>query len=141
MRNEARVFAEHWFELIKEGKLNEAHQMSMGSEHRETPEIPLDEAYKLNSQMASSRDSFFLQPPLKYLVNDPKNCTVRFLSFAGSGTPDYRADTVLLRFSVRYIELDVPREMTFTMAVARYFEPRFEDHRWMIRGVANIETK
>ncbi len=140
MNSEAIAFAERWFALIKEGKLNEAHQMSMGSEFREAPEIPLKDAYRLNEQARNSRDSFFLQLPIKYLVNDPKNSSVRFLKLAGREV-DERAEVVKLRFSLRYRELEVPHEITFTIGVARYRHPRFEDHRWMIRGVTNIETK
>jgi hypothetical protein len=141
MRNDARAAAEKWFDLIKEGKLNEAHQMTMGSEFRESPEIPLDEAYKLNPKLANSRDGFFLQPPIKHLVNDPKNCTVQFVGFNDRGDVDERADSLKLRFKIRYKELGTPRETIFTMSVARYFQPLYEDHRWMMRGLAGVETK
>lgn len=141
MRSEARAAAEKWFELIREGKLNQAHQMTMGSEFREGPEIPLDEAYKLNAKLANNRDGFFLQPPIKYLVNDPKNCTIQFVSFIDRGDVDERADSLKLKYKIRYKELDIARETTFTIFVARYFQPRFEDHRWMVRGLASVDTR
>jgi hypothetical protein len=140
MNSEAISFAEQWFAMIKEGKLNEAHQMSMGFEHREAPEIPISEAYRLNEQAKNNRDAFFLQLPIKYLVKDPQNSNVRFLRLAGREV-DEKADVVKLRFSIRYRELEVPHEITFTIGVARYRHPQFEDHRWMIRGVSHIETK
>ena len=73
-------------------------------------------------------------------MKDPKYATVRFLRLAGREA-DERAEVVKLRFSIRYRELEVPRETIFTIGVARYRNPRFEDHRWVIRGVSNIETK
>lgn len=140
MQSEARAAAEHWFDLIKQGKLDEAHQMTMGSEYRETPEIPLKEAYRLSSQLSSGRDTFFLGPPLKYLVSDPENSKVRFVNF-GPRSSDEKANTIQLRFSIRYLEHDVPRETTFSMSVARYHEPKFEDHRWVMRGVSAVDMK
>jgi hypothetical protein len=140
MEREARAVAERWFAMIQEGKLNEAHQMSMGSEYREPPEIPLEDAYRLNPRAAESRDNFFLHHPLKYLANDPKNTTVRFLNSV-SRSVDEKASIVNLRFSIRYVDQDIPHETNFTIAVARYFKPKFEDHRWVMNGITKIETK
>lgn len=140
LSSEARAFAEHWFELIKEGKQNEAHQLSMAGEFREPPEIPIPDAYELNSQARSNRDSFYLQPPIKFLANDPKNTTVRFVSVVGRDT-DEKTDSVKMRFTMRYQDITMPRETNFTIMVTRERKPRFEEHRWYFRGITDVQTQ
>lgn len=140
MQSEAQAAAEHFFDLIMQGKLEEAHQMTMGSEYRESPEIPLKDAYELSSQLSTGRDTYFQTPPLQYLLKDPKNCKIRIIGF-GARSFDEKAEAIQVKFSIRYREQDIPRESTFAITAARYREPRFEDHRWVMRGITAFDAK
>jgi hypothetical protein len=140
LSSEARAFADRWLQLVKEGKLNEAHQFSLLPDLREPPEIPLEDAYEFNALARNNRDSFFLQMPIKFLANDPENCTFRFVQFVGRDT-DENFESIRMRYALRYLDLGTPREMNFTIFVSRYRNPRFEDHRWMVRSVGPADLK
>jgi hypothetical protein len=58
LENQARAFGSQWLELILEGKLQEAHQLTLRHDSRRSLEIELDEFYDDNRVAWENYDGF-----------------------------------------------------------------------------------
>jgi len=59
VKSRARRFATQWLELVRDGQLDRAHQLTLAAARRQSPEIPLAEFYLNNFDAARARTEFF----------------------------------------------------------------------------------
>jgi len=131
---QARAYADDWLELVRQKKLQEAHQLHGRGNQRAAEGTSLEEFYRNDSQGEGDYQMFFAREPLSTFVELPGPVQVEFkkidllLSYQGS-------DSVVLCYDVMY-DRD-GRQAVLPMRVVLKREPEFEtgDFQWFVEGV------
>lgn len=135
----ARKYADEWIEMIQQGRLFEAHQLTRSFFNREYPGTDLEVLY---SEKATNEDpnappqmaemsadiagtpyqqlnDFFREPPMSILRKYGKDCTVKFVKTVGSSRDGKYIDYVIQQYSLEYEENGQPQEQQFLITMKR----------------------
>lgn len=135
--NEARQVADQWLQLVREGRLAEAHQLHLSRSARQAPGLDLADFYKNTREARQDMDTFFSAPPLSQIVEAGPRGQLRFLqcdslqdeSYAGS-----RTDVACLRYALDYQRDGQPKTVTFIVYIARTSETDKPEANWDVRS-------
>jgi hypothetical protein len=78
LRGEARVLAEAWLQLVRDGKRQEAHQWHLPASERQLPGTSLAQFYSDSKPAKESLDQFFQAAPLSVIQIAPRGAKVRY---------------------------------------------------------------
>ena len=92
----ARNNAEIFLDLLRQQKLEEAHQLHLHQNQRRESDVSLEEYYGSRPEARTDYDAFFSVPPLDELVPSAATATFSFQGMDAYVHEDYE-DTLLLR--------------------------------------------
>ena len=104
--HEAQQLADQWLQLVRAGRLQEAHQLHLPWKDRQAPGTNLADFYKNTREPRSDLDSFFRAPPLSQIVDagpvraSCDSCSAR--ACKTSPTRDPRRTSATLRYALDY---------------------------------------
>jgi hypothetical protein len=75
----ARSFAEYWLELVREGRVHEAHQWSVPAEYRVPEDVDLKQFYDSDTDAKGDLDVFLEDDVLRVLVRAGRAARPRFV--------------------------------------------------------------
>lgn len=135
----AREFADDWIQMIQEGKLNEAHQLTRSFFNRQYPGTDLTKHYAKQvanqdpnappemSEMArdlagspyDQKMDFFRDPPMSIIMEKGTDCEVKFVKTIGSTRDGKYIDLVIHQYSLEYEENGRPQKQLFLITMKR----------------------
>jgi hypothetical protein len=140
---QARPLAQRWIELVREGRLYEAHQLHSPQRDRISPGGDLDDFYQGEDGAQSSLEVFFEQPPLSEIVRIGRRGQLRFegdedIDFAREGGA--KSEIVILRYAIDYEEDGKPQTLSFLVSVARKYDAEHREARWNVHEVIDPDA-
>ncbi|MEC9093646.1 MAG: DUF4190 domain-containing protein [Planctomycetota bacterium] len=150
MSQTSRVLAEQWIEMIQDGNLNEAHQLTRDFFNRVLPGTSLAKHYASAQESASEapnqkesaqemsgtayrqREDFFQQPAMKIIRDKGKACTVSHLGQVTSYRDGQFVDYVVHAFEVRYQENGQNAKNRFEITMLREVYPGHYGVHWAV---------
>jgi hypothetical protein len=81
IRGQARQFADQWLELVRLGKLHQAHQLHLLPAERQLPDTKLAAFYNNSEAARGQFTSFYNTKPLRLIVDAPPAAELRFARF------------------------------------------------------------
>jgi hypothetical protein len=141
---EARQHADEWLELVRTGRLSEAHQLHLTQESRQAPGTALDRHYDQSREAKRDRESFFQTPPLSILVAAGTRGTVRFADhdvLVTEWTSGSLQETIVERYVLDYEDNGRPRTLPFLITLLRWHHRSLGEIRWEVRDVSAVRTK
>lgn len=133
---QGRQFADQWLELVRAGKLYDAHQLTLPHNERQRPGVVLEKVYSDSAEAHRNFDTFVTAKPMKTLAAVKDSATYTFV--AGDGVPprEYTTEHVALRYTMRYTENGREREMPLRLVLDRDESERGRFY-WRIRGISD----
>jgi hypothetical protein len=100
LQEQARQFAEEWLQLVRDGKLQRAHQYMNPPGARLSSDAAIAEFYRTDAEAGEVMKSLFANEPLKTLSSMRSNGSVEFRALAGQSRRGF-SDDVILQYTVR----------------------------------------
>jgi len=138
----ARPHAQKWIELVRAGRLKEAHQLHLSQEERESPGADLEAFYRDEKGAHETLSSFFGQAPLSEIVRIGRRGQLRFegdvdVELTREGKA--RTDVVILRYAIDYEDDGKPQTLWFLVSLGRKYDTEHREARWNVRDVSSQE--
>lgn len=135
---ESQQLADKWLQLVRAGRLQEAHQLHRPHSDRQTPGASLEDYYKKTRDARLDLDSFFEGQPLRQLVAAGQQGQLRFLRYENLQNESYagqRMDVATLRYAFDYQQDSQPRTLEMRVAIARSLDSQGAEAHWELRSV------
>ena len=163
---QAREYSTAWLELVRQGRLQEAHQLTKHSAERLAPGVSLDEAYAQREQPKSKIDppamaangmegadleslmteslaaqfgSFYAKPPLAKLIALDRTWKAQYRGSIGHSRLNQYTRDVAQWFVVSYQDHGQPQTMDVVVVVERTSVDR--EANWRISTVSDRRDK
>ena len=149
--DQSRDFAESWIEMIQTGKLNEAHQLTVGFFSRVLPGTDLEKHYSSQKKLRiddspgnteamtdlsgtpyEQRNDFFAQPSMKLIRDHGTDCQVEFVRHLDRFRKGNLIDYVTHEFKLTYNEDGSPKTHFFTVTMIREHYPGKYGAHWAV---------
>ena len=160
MKRSGREFAEQWLDMLKTGRHNEAHQLTIGFFNRVLPGTDLEKHYSPNRSMMpngpqeimeASQDlagtpyqqkkDFFTHPTVKLIVDHAKDGEIRFVRDLESIRDGKMIDMVVQEFELQYEENSQPVNHLFMVTMKREDYPGNYGAQWAVDLIDNQRIK
>ena len=127
---EARVQAERWMNLVRDGNVNEAFQVRIPKMARRRQGQTWEEYYASNQTAREGLDEFYRRSPFKELREHGRRGELRFVG--NVSLKKYGADEQLFvqKFEFTYQEQGQTRSLTMQIALKRRYHERFSHCHW-----------
>lgn len=135
---QARPHAQKWIELVREGRLDEAHQLHLSEGSREAPGTDLDAFYQGEEGALGGRDTFFEHPPLSEIVRIGRQGQLRFVCDEAveiGRDGGKKIDLVVQRYAIDYEEDGKPQTFSFLISVGRKYDTERREAHWNVQDV------
>lgn len=132
--HQARVFADEWLALVHEGKLYEAHQLTVPHAERQIANADLAPIYEQSADVKAGYDRFFSERPAKTLARLGKRATYTYIGGAGISPREFITEHIALDYRVVYEEGGRERTLPIRIVLDRDQGPD-QEYRWLIRAV------
>lgn len=132
LNTQARVHAEHWIDLIRQGKLMEAHQLRLGFNERVEHDLDLKEHYKSELNRLNY-DVFATGSPIKELAKWGPQAEIRSVDnilIESTGT----TDIIKQRFHVVNESDGIHRVLVMDIAMLRRTFAGSSECRWEVHN-------
>lgn len=140
VKSEAEEFINGWFELLRKGEIEQAHQLSMQPQDRQIPEVDLMKYYKESEEARRGRDHFYVAPPLNKLVKDIKQGTIR-LDFEIAHERNLEGEYIDRQYSLVVDRGGIKETVPFRVVVRRTVHPKLKVGRWQIYSVTEPQVR
>ena len=137
---QAREHAEYWLGLVLEGRLHEAHQLTLAKDHRQSPNANLNEMYLDKSDLLESFEAFCDQSPMSKVIELGSKGRMRFVSREGieSDKPiGSIVDIVTQQFAIDSAEGDTSQTIPLAIGIAKSRLRRTGEAHWVIKGITD----
>lgn len=131
---QARVFADEWFELVRTGKLPEAHQLSLPHADRQLPGTLLSSVYEKSLDAGAKLKSFYEEKPAKTIAALGDRATYRFRAGAGIAPREFITEHIALDYVVTYEEDGREKTLPVRIVLDRD-EGDNGRFRWRVRAI------
>ena len=126
---DARTYAMEWFDMIREGRRDEAFQVRMPQEQRKSPSKSWDDYQEEMGDQKAQMAYFFEISPFKELDAYGQEGEVEFLgNVRMQPTGEDRA--VIQKYRLRYKEGGQPKELEFQIGLRRHYNPAYNQCYW-----------
>lgn len=139
LRREARPHSTKWIELVREGRLREAHQLYLPQRERQPLGANLHKHYEeADARTKEEIDAFFNDPPLSKIVELGQQGQLRFeadeevATFSESGA---RLDVIVQRYAIDYQADGKPQTLSFVVSISRQYDTEHGEARWRVREI------
>jgi hypothetical protein len=135
---QARVFADEWFELVRAGKLHEAHQLTLAPIERQKPGVSLEAAYGASAELEKMNKDFWKDTPLMREISSLKDqARYEYAGGEGISPKEFVTEHIALNYVMHYTEGG--NEFSIPIRIALDRSATMENHRytWRVRGVVD----
>ncbi|HPM80440.1 MAG TPA: hypothetical protein PLF81_07050 [Candidatus Anammoximicrobium sp.] len=135
---EAQQRADQWLQLVRAGRLSEAHQLHLSRSSRQAPGADLADFYKKTREVRLDMDRFFDAPPLRQIIAAGQQGQLRFLQCDSLQKESYaglRTDVATLRYALDYQRDGRPQTLTFLVFITRTVEGEKAEANWELRSL------
>jgi len=105
LRNEAKTYADRWFQHLREGRLAATYEMTRAPHLRQPSGISVTQHYESNPDAAANLDSFEKDGLVQMLLRLDRKAEIRYRFTEGSGRRK-EADLLSLIYAVTYPHQD-----------------------------------
>jgi hypothetical protein len=140
----AIAHSSQWLGLLGEGRLYEAHQLTIGKDERQPPGVDLDEYYENSQDVWEGFQVFISQPPLEQVIELGDRGQVRYIGrveVAHERPLGRLLDLVTLRYAVDYEQDGQARTVPLWVGVARTHVRDTGEAYWYISGVRDPDDE
>ncbi len=135
---QARPYADQWLELMRAGKLYEAHQLMQIAGERQKPGSSLEVFYKNSSDARKQLDHSFELKPALTIRNQAGDATYEYLGGDGvSSEEGGHIEFVSLRYLMRYEEHGLAKETPVRIVLQRGDSEQPGVYYWSIRTIVD----
>ncbi len=135
---QARPYADQWLELLRAGKIYEAHQLMQAADERQKPGTSLEVFYKNSADARKQLDGTFELRPALTMRTLAGDATYEYQGGDGVSPEDPgRTELVALRYLMRYREHGLDKETPIRVVLRRSVSHEPGDFYWSIRGVVD----
>ncbi len=141
---QAEEFAQRWLQMVLDGKLREAHQLTIPQSERHAPETDLVKFYEANEERRFAYDDFWKQSPLSALIELPENASCRLVGDERMETDrdsSGRTESVTLQFEVQYERDGRLQRLPVQMVMARTRERYSGEASWRVAAVNPVRDR
>jgi hypothetical protein len=137
--SQAHFFADEWFDLLRAGKLHEAHQLTLPPIERQLPGANLAKVYRDSVEVGRGYKNFFEAKPAKLLAQWASQAEYRYAGGDFVGPVDARVEQIALLYRVRQEADGRAREANLRIVLDRQ---KGENGRffWRVRGVEDPDA-
>jgi hypothetical protein len=138
---QAEALAKTWLRMVLDGRLREAHQLTIPQDQRRSPETDLADFYDKDEETRTSYADYWKRPPMQDLVEAGPDASIRFLQdeklehATDSSDP---TDLVTQRFEIDYEKDGQPHRLEVRMVMARTRDRRSGEARWRVTSVSPV---
>lgn len=143
LRQQARPHTTKWLEMVREGRLREAHQMYLPQSERQQLGTNLKNYYEATREAREDKEYFFTQSPLIDIVELGRQGQLRFEAneeVARIRESGENMDLIVQRYAVDYEVDGRPQTLSFLISIARAYDSQHGEARWRIRGVDDLNS-
>ena len=126
---DARTYATKWFDMMRDGRRDEAFQVRVPQEQRKSPAKSWDDYKKEMGDQKDQMGYFFDISPFKELDAYGKDGEVEFLGNV-SMRPAGEDKAVIQKYIFRYKENGQAKELEFQIGLKRHYNPAFDHCYW-----------
>jgi hypothetical protein len=130
----ARQFADSWLALVREGKLQEAHQLTLMHHRRQATTAGLPRFYRENEQERQALANYFRKPLIKSLVELGTKAEFVYRAGHAISPPEDGRQLVVLDYEARWQDESGPRTLPFLLSLERQDLPDSNMNIWRIEG-------
>jgi hypothetical protein len=135
---QARPYADQWLELVRDGKIFEAHQLMQTVGERQKPDASLEVYYNSNADARKQLGYAFELKPALTMRSLADKVTYQYVSGDGVSSDDGgKTHYVSLRYLMRYDDHGLAKEMPIRIVLQRSSSEQPGVFHWNIRGVAD----
>jgi hypothetical protein len=116
--NQARQYADMWFDLLKRQRLKEAHQLHVSLDKRAAAGASLDEFYQQQRYAQDDLVSFYDKEPLKEVVQFAPHAQFTF-DGGGDRVSTLNSERIVLRYVAKYEEQGRMKEIPLRVQLLR----------------------
>jgi hypothetical protein len=134
--SQARVYADEWFELVRAGKLHEAHQLTLAPIERQKPGASLEAAYSASANLEKMNKDFWNDTPLMRDISSLKDqARYEYAGGEGISPKEFVTEHIALNYVMRYTESGNEFAVPIRIALDRSATAEQNKYTWRIRGV------
>jgi hypothetical protein len=140
---QAREHGEYWLGLVREGRLHEAHQLTLSKDERQPASANLNEIYLDRPQLLESFETFCQQSPMNKVIELGGKGRVRFVnrdSIESDNLPGSVVDVVNEQLAIDFDEGGQPRTLPVVLRIARSRYIDTGEASWFVRGIEDPST-
>lgn len=135
---QARPYADQWLELMRAGKILEAHQLMQLAGERQKPGASLEVFYKNNADARKQLEHSFELKPALTIRSQAGNATYQYLGGDGVSTDDGgHSEFISLRYLMRYEEHGLTKETPVRIVLQRGDSEQPGVYYWSIRAIVD----
>lgn len=143
LRQQARPHTSKWIEMVREGRLREAHQMHLPQSERQPLGTNLQNYYEATREAREDKDSFFKALPISKIVELGRQGKLRFEADVNASTIRESAqnmDLIVQRYAIDYQLEGQPQTLSFLIHVSRMYDSEHGEARWRVREIADPDS-
>jgi len=140
---QARPHTSRWIEMVREGRLREAHQLTKRQESRQPLGANLQGYYEATRDAREDMEGFFDAPLLAKIVELGREGQLRFDADEEVSTGRERggnSDLIVQRFAIDHQIDGKPQSLSFVVSINRAYDSDDGEARWRIIGVADPDS-
>jgi hypothetical protein len=140
---QAREHGEYWLQLVRDGRLREAHQLTMSKGERQSPDTDLEEYYLDKPQLIETYESFCNDSPMNQVVALDGKGSLRFVGRVKIETDRPMGsiiDLVTLQWAIDVADGDQTRSIPIVLGVGKTRMPNTPEAFWFIRGMSDLSS-
>jgi len=128
MTSRAEDYSSRWLQLIADGKIYEAHQLTLPEKTRRKPDIGLPDFYEAGGKHLHEFEEFFGEPPADQVCRHGEGADFQFRRIVKAG-PEGNNDIVVLEYSMQSGQ---KQPLNFHIVVRRLVREDAERGSWRV---------
>lgn len=134
---QARVFADQWLALFKEGKREELHQLTLREVERQDPGADLKKFYAESLVGGDALRRMFNTRPPKTLIELGDRATYEYVGGEFVPPPENHRQSVWLAYRVKYEEQGQTRVLPLWIELQRERVANTNDYLWHVQSLTD----
>ena len=130
---------DNWFQLIKEGKHEEAHQLTLLAGMRTSGRMTLREYYQNEKRVRQEMQTFFSEVPMRQIVKLGENWSARWMANRNLRITDENGLLVFQRFEIHYTEDGRPVTLPVEIKSSRILDKYTRASHWTVLTVRHLQ--
>lgn len=136
LRSRSQQFSQHWLDLVRQNRLEEAHQLHLPHRSRLPDNASLKSYYSLEGTPQKDFIEFFNSPALQKLISAGEQVKVKLReSDLFRNETDMKSDSVNLRYQLLWEENGEQKSLFFTVTMARTSQLDSGQTHWHVKGI------